>query len=171
MALEPHQLGHFHFRRHDAAGIGEDEMASGGAFLGLCQGAVIEPDHSVPIVFAIGRDGDRSAIGIADNERAGGVEAEADDMGRVGAGSGHGLTHRGADGVPDLLAIVLGMIGVGAVHDDGMFGPADQRALRRQDAGPGTPCAHIHSHQEALHKVRAPSSRFGAKVADGRVAG
>src|SRR5215217_1483718 len=115
MALEPHQLGRFHLGRHDAAGIGEDEVPGGGAFLGFGQGAVIEPDDGVPVVFAIGRNSDGLALGVADDERAGGVEAEPDDMGGVGASLGHGIAHGGADGVPDLLAVMLGMIGVGAV--------------------------------------------------------
>jgi hypothetical protein len=49
-----------------------------------------------------------------------------------------------------LLAIVFRTIGIGAVHDDGVFGSPEQRALWRQDAGPSTPCAHIHCDQEAF---------------------
>src|SRR5690606_29764475 len=105
MPLEPHQLGRFHFRGHDAAGIGEDEMAGGGAFLGFGQGAVIEPDHGVPIVPAIGRDRDRTAVAVADDERAGSVEAQTHDMGRVGPGPRHGVAHGSADGGPYLGAV------------------------------------------------------------------
>ena len=87
-------------------------MAGGGAFLGFGKGTVIEPNDCVPTIFAVPGDRDRLTVAIADNEGAGGVEAEANDMGGIGAGGGHGLAHGGADGGPDLGAVMLGMIGV-----------------------------------------------------------
>ena len=61
MPLQPHQLGDLHLGRHHAADMVEHAMAAGGAFLGLGDGAVVEPDDRVPVPVAGGRDRQRPA--------------------------------------------------------------------------------------------------------------
>ena len=94
VALQPHQLGDLHLRRHGAADVGEDAVAGGRACLGLGDGAVVEPEDGVPAVVAGGRDGDRAALGVAEDERAGGVEGEAGDLLGAGGGLGAGGAER-----------------------------------------------------------------------------
>ena len=84
VAFQPHQLRDLHLRGHGAAGVVEDAVAGGGAFLGLRGGAVVEPEDGVAAVVAGGRDGDRAAVAVEEDEGAGGVEGEAGDRARGG---------------------------------------------------------------------------------------
>ena len=55
----------------------------------------------------------------------------------------HGRADGGAHGIPDLLGIVLGEVGIHALHVDGMLGTADDVTGRRHDARTGTAGADI----------------------------
>ena len=84
--LSQSELRQLHLGRQRAAGVVEDGMGTGGVDrLGLGGGAVVEPEDGVAAVVAGGRDGDRAAGGVAEDERAGGVEGEAGDVLRAGA--------------------------------------------------------------------------------------
>jgi hypothetical protein len=99
----------------------EHFMARASAFIGFFEGAVIEPNYCIPTIFSVFGDRDRSTQGITDHKGTGGIKADTDDIGRIGFGFGHGGADGEADGGPDILAVVLGEIGVGAPHEDRIF--------------------------------------------------
>ena len=69
-------------------------MAARSAFVGLGDGAMVEPDDGVPTLLAVGRDTELAALAVAHDQRTGGVEGDADDILRGDAG----LVARGAHG-------------------------------------------------------------------------
>jgi hypothetical protein len=97
VALQPHQLRRFHFRRHDATDIIEHAMTGGSAFVSFGECAMVEPDDCVPARVAAGRDGKLSAARIADHQRACRIETDAGDV----IGRHPGFFARGADGGAD----------------------------------------------------------------------
>ena len=184
VALDPHQLGRLHFRRHDAAEIVEHAVAGRGAVVGLGKRAVVEPDDGIPALAAAGRNRELRAVAVANDQRAGRVEGDADDFPGVGAGIGERATRRRAGCPPDILGIVLGMSGLRAVHDDRVVGASEQIAAAVEDSGAraaradidGTdqsaarlarrlaalPCqqvreiAHVVEDQVGLHRLECP---------------
>ena len=121
---------------------------------------MIEPNDCIPTIFSVPRNGDRCASSVADDEGTGGVEGDADDFGWIGAGFGKGAADGLADGGPDLLAVMLGEIGVGAPHENGIFAAAQQFTFRRKDTGPGAARADVDAYQEVL---RHPAPRFSLR--------
>src|SRR5690606_6884177 len=104
----------------------------------------------IPTIFSVAGDGDRLALGIADDEGTGGVEGDADHVFRSGAGLVHGGMDGRAYGGPDLFAVMLGEIGVGAPHENGILIAAQEFTVMREYAGPGAARAYVHSHEEVL---------------------
>ncbi|MNL47632.1 hypothetical protein D3C87_1704310 [compost metagenome] len=135
------------------------------AFVRLIEGAMVEPDDGVPTVPAIARHGDRRSGRVANDQRTGGIETDADDISGRGLCQGHGIAHRPADRGPDFLAVVLGEIGVSTPHRNGRFGTAEKLPFAREHAGPGTAGPDIHSHQEVLRHA-ALSSRSARTLTD-----
>ena len=102
VALQPHELRDLHLGRQRAAGVGDGGVAGGGRLGRLGGGAVVEPEDGVPAVLAREGGGDRTPRGIAEDERAGGVEGEARHRLGRGGGIGAGGAEGGAGGLPDL---------------------------------------------------------------------
>ena len=167
VALEPHQLGHFHFRRHHAAGILQHMVPRAVALVGLAKGTMVEPDDRVPAVLASCRDGEGMAIPVTHHQRTGGVKTQSRNLLGLCAGDGHGLAHGATDCGPDLLTVVFGVIGIGPMHIDQMLSPAQQVALGRQHAGPGTGGSHIHCNQKGCRQALRPLFGSGRTVSQG----
>ena len=105
VALEPEQLRELHLGRQGAAGVVEDRVGAGGGDRPrLRGGAVVEPEDGVAAVVAGRRGGDGLAGGVAEDERAGGVEGEAGDVFGSGGGLGAGGAEGGGGRLPDLGA-------------------------------------------------------------------
>ena len=81
------------------------------------------------------RNRELRAVAVANDERAGRVEGDADDFAGVGAGIGERAARRRAGGPPDILGIVLGMSGLRAVHDDRIVSASEQIAAAVEDSG------------------------------------
>ena len=88
VVLEPEHLGHLHLDAHLAANILEELVLGVVDLLGLFNRPMVEPKNDVPVVAIVGkvRPCDRQRlIGIMgeNSEGAGGVKANALDLGRV----------------------------------------------------------------------------------------
>ena len=70
---------------------------------------MVEPEDGVAAVVAGGRDGDRAAVAVEEDEGAGGVEGEAGDLLGAGGGLGAGGAEGGGGGLPDLGGGLLGV--------------------------------------------------------------
>ena len=140
MALQPHQLGDLHLgrhrrRRHGRAPGGRwrciprPRRRRGGRARRWC------PSPGSPLV----ETESGAPAGVADHQRAGGVEADAEDRGRIHARALDRLAHRGADALPDVLRAVLGMVGQRPVQPDRPL-RAPEAAARRRRTHPPARC-------------------------------
>ncbi len=167
VALQPHQLRRSHFRRHDAAEIVEHTMARRRAFVGFGKRAMVEPDDGVPALFAGHRDAELAAVAVANDQRAGGIEADAGDAFRRDAGLLPRGADRYADRRPDVFRIVLGVVGLRLMHEDRVFGAAKHVAGAVENAGARAPRPDIDGADISLHHdARLPlsASRSGSEA-------
>ena len=120
---------------------------------------MVQPDDRVPARLAGRRDAQLAAVAIAHDEGAGGIEADAGDVAGRHAGNLPRRPDGDADGAPDVLRIVLGMIGRRPVHRDLMLGAAEHGAGAVEDRGARAAGTDIHGtdmtcHQAALLRAR-----------------
>jgi hypothetical protein len=134
-----------------AADVVENAMTGRGAFFGLGDRPVIEPDDRVPLRVAAGRYRDRPAVAVEDDQRAGGIEADALDRRPVGAGRGERAAHRVADRLPDVGRALLGMLGLRAVHPDRLLGATQQTPAAIENPGARTSGADVDRNHEVAH--------------------
>ena len=124
--------------------------------------------RSSPVVETVtGRAG-----GVAEDERAGGVEGEAGDGLRPGGGLGAGGAQRGAGGLPDWRGVLLGLPGVGRVGVDRMLGAAEQAAGGVEEPARALPVPTSTAATSGISgggaaELPAPQRRSAA-AADGR---
>ena len=111
---------------------------------------MVEPDDGVPALLAGHRDAELAACRVAHHERAGGVEADAGDAFGRDAGLSPARRARRCRPPPDILRIMLGMIGLGLVHGDRMFGAAKQGARAVENARAGAPGPDIDRADETV---------------------
>ena len=147
VAFEPHELGDLHLRGHGAAGVVEDAVAGAVHSSASRGGAVVEPEDGVAAVVAGGRDGDRAAVAVEEDEGAGGVEGEAGDVLGAGGGVGAGGAEGGGGGLPDLGGGLLG-VAVVLVDVERGFGAGEQAAGGVEDAGAGAGGADVDGGDE-----------------------
>ncbi len=85
-------------------------------------------------------------------------------LSRRDAGFGQRASHGAADRAPDVLGIVLGMIGLRPMHQDRMLGAAEQRARAVEDAGARAPRPDIDGADVSLHQPARPPIREGTSA-------
>ncbi len=112
---------------------------------------MIEPDDRVPAIVALPRDAERRALPVADDERTGGVEADARDARAIRIGRRQRTANRRANRRPDLLGIMLGMVGFRLVHIDRKFRAPEQTPGPIEHTGACAPGPDIHAHNEVSH--------------------
>ena len=159
MPLQPHQLRDLHLGRHRAADEVQHLVAGGGAFLGLGERAVIEPDDDVPLVLAAGRDAGRAVLAVERDQRAGGIEADPGDRRRRQARLLARVPRGGADRLPDVLARLLGVVRPRLVHQNRPAGAGEHPATRVEQRGPRAAGADVDRHHH-LVRHRLPSRVF-----------
>ncbi len=137
MPLQPHELGSLHFRRHDAADVVQDGVLRCGAFLGLGQRTVIEPDDGIPTILAGRRNAQRGSILIACDEGTRRIETNASHTSRSNTSITKRPANSDANRRPDVLGIVFRMVGSRPLHRDGMFSAAEKFAAAIKDACAG----------------------------------
>src|SRR5262249_17523526 len=120
LPLQPHQLGDFHLQRHDATDMLEHAMLGRRRFICLGSSAVIEPDDDVPLVVAGDRYAGGPAVCVKGDQRTGGVEAHAGNIGGSYSCLGARRPHAAAHCLPNIIARMLGMVGSGTFEADGM---------------------------------------------------
>ena len=147
MALQPHQLGHLHLRRHRAADEVEHPVAARRARLRFGLRPVIEPGNGVPARLAARADGQGGAMVIAHHQRAGRIEADPHCLVCRDTGEPHRRAHRPGHRIPDLFGVVFGDVGADPPQLQRVLGPADQLAGRRDHSGSGAGSPHIHGDQ------------------------
>ncbi len=162
VALQPHQLRDLHLGRHRAADEVEHRVAARGAFLGLGERAVVEPDDDVPAVLARGRDGRRAVVVVERDQRAGGIEADAGDLFPRQAGLRAGRADGGADRPPDVLAVLLGVVGRGLVQRDRVLGARQHAAVPVEHARARAAGADVDRDHRFVRHCRVPPASPGA---------
>lgn len=112
VVLEPEHLGHLHLDAHLAANVLEKLVLGVVDLLGLLDRSMVKPQNDVPVVAVICKvrpcDGQR-LIGIVgeNSEGAGGVKANALDLGRVDGRLADDPADTFADALPDVCGRLL----------------------------------------------------------------
>ena len=158
MALQPHQLRDLHLGRHGATDEVEHGMAGRRAFLRLGDGTVVQPHHGIPSILAGGRDARRLVRLIERDQRAGRIEADPRHRFGLDSGALPRLLCRRADRPPDVIAIVLGMVGRRSMEGDLMARRAQHVSRAVEQTGPGTAGADIDAHDHPFRHGQLPSS-------------
>ena len=165
MALQPHQLRDFHLRGHGAADRIQDLVAARRAFLRLGDRPVIHPDDGVPAILAGGRDAGRPVVLVERHQRAGRIEADPDHLPGGEAGLGTRRLGRPADRPPDVLAVLLGVIGRRTRHGDRPLGPAEQAAADIEHTCARAAGADVDTYDRPIrHSFRPPRHMTAAIV-------
>ena len=158
--LQPHQLRHRHFRRHDAADEIEHAVAGRRAVVGLRQRAVVEPDDRVPVVAA---RWSRPTAGWPSRSRTTSEQVASKLMPATASADTPAacarLPHRRADRGPDVVGIMLGMAGPWLLHRDRLFAAPKQRSVKAQNAGARAARAHIDGADDGRHRETRVSGR------------
>ena len=154
MALQPHQLGHLHLgrhrrRRHSRARGGRwrciprPRRGRGGRARRWC------PSASSPVVET--QSGAPSPSRTTSEQVASKLMPATScgrDAGRAPARPGTAAPHTAP---PDVLGVVLGVVGRRAVHDDRLLGAAEQPARRVEHAGARAAGADVDGADERLY--------------------
>lgn len=112
MVLEPEDLGHLHLDAHLSANVLEELVVGVVDLFGLFDGSMVEPQDDVAVVAIVGEvrsgNGQRLVSVVSkDSKRAGGVEANALDAGRVNGGLADNATDAFAYALPDICGRLL----------------------------------------------------------------
>ena len=112
VVLEPEHLGHLHLDAHLAANVLEELVLGVVDLFSLFNRSMVEPQNDVPVVAIIGKVGPcnrQRLIGIMgeNSEGAGGVKANALDLGRVDGRLADNSADTFADALPDVCGRLL----------------------------------------------------------------
>jgi hypothetical protein len=112
VVLEPEDLGHLHLDAHLSADILEELVLGIVDLLGLFNGPVVEPQNDVAVVTVVCevRSGNRERlVGVVseDGQRAGGIEANTLDAGRIDSRLANDTPDTFADALPDICGGLL----------------------------------------------------------------
>ena len=124
--LQPQNLRRLHFGRDDAADITQDRVPGGVDALRLVERPVIHPDDDVAFGIVGRPDRQRPSLAVENDQRAGGVEAEAlDGVGgdsRRLNGLADGFHHR----FPDVVGGLLDHVALLPPDADGPLGGGEE---------------------------------------------
>ncbi len=125
---------------------------------GLVDRPVVHPDDDVAPRLAGGADGDRPALAIEGDQRAGRVEADACDRLRRDARLGHRIAGRLAAGRPDVVGGLLDDVARLAPHLDSVLGRSQKPAVGGEDSGARAAGADVNADENPLHAFPAAFS-------------
>lgn len=112
VVLEPEDLGHLHLDAHLSADVFEELVLGVVDLLGLFNGPVVEPQNDVAVVTIVCevRSGNgKRLVGVVSeySQRAGGIEANALDAGRIDGRLANDTPDTFADALPDICGGLL----------------------------------------------------------------
>ena len=120
VALEPQQFGRLHFRRNAAAHILQNFEMAEVDLVGLGCGAMIHPHHDIARRVALSVDGQSLAVAIQNHQRTSRIEGQAHDLRGRRAALSQAFADANPDGSPDVLAALLGVVGLRVPHHNRM---------------------------------------------------